>query len=109
MAFASLFTLPDDITAVLDDVALMTKPPQENRRGRRRFAFNANRVGRIGRTRIAGVWSLAKVLSQQVGFGACGPAAFHALPQLITPLLTAGGIYLCFEGVKAATAVSAPT
>ncbi|MCD0217503.1 DUF808 domain-containing protein, partial [Enterobacter hormaechei subsp. steigerwaltii] len=25
MAFASLFTLPDDITAVLDDVALMTK------------------------------------------------------------------------------------
>lgn len=30
MAFASLFTLLDDITAVLDDVAMMTKVAAKN-------------------------------------------------------------------------------
>ncbi|CKK93264.1 Inner membrane protein yedI [Neisseria meningitidis] len=46
MAFASLFTLPDDITAVLDDVALMTKAAAKKTAGMvgDDLAPNANRV-----------------------------------------------------------------
>lgn len=46
MAFASLFTLLDDITAVLDDVALMTKMAAKKTAGEvgDDLALNANQV-----------------------------------------------------------------
>ena len=46
MAFASLFTLLDDITAVLDDVAMMTKVAAKKTAGvvGDDLALNANQV-----------------------------------------------------------------
>nr|WP_239991657.1 DUF808 domain-containing protein [Neisseria bergeri] len=104
MAFASLFTLPDDITAVLDDVALMTKAAAKKTADvvGDDLASNANRVTGVSAEReLPIVWPVAK------GSFADKPVLVPAalllstfLPQLITPLLTAGGIYLCFEGVE---------
>lgn len=104
MAFASLFTLPDYIAAVLDDVALMTKAAAKKTAGVAGddLAPNANRVTGVSAEReLPIVWPVAK------GSFANKPVLVSAalllsafLPQLITPLLTAGGIYLCFEGVE---------
>ncbi len=63
MAFASLFTLPDDITAVLDDVALMTKAAAKKTAGvvGDDLAPNANRVTGVSAEReLPIVWSMAK-------------------------------------------------
>lgn len=63
MAFASLFTLPDDITAVLDDVALMTKAAAKKTAGMvgDDLAPNANRVTGVSAEReLPIVWSMAK-------------------------------------------------
>lgn len=104
MAFASLFTLPDDITAVLDDVALMTKAAAKKTSGvvGDDLALNAHRATGVSAEReLPIVWSVAK--GSFANKPVLVPAALLLpafLPQLITPLLTAGGIYLCFEGVE---------
>lgn len=100
----TLFTLPDYITAVLDDVALMTKAAAKKTAGVAGddLTPNANRVTGVSAEReLPIVWPVAK------GSFANKPVLVSAalllsafLPQLITPLLTAGGIYLCFEGVE---------
>lgn len=93
MAFASLFTLPDDITAVLDDVALMTKAAAKKTAGMvgDDLAPNANRVTGVSAEReLPIVWSMAKgSLFQQAGFGTCGSAAFR---------LPAATHYAAFDG-----------
>ncbi len=104
MAFASLFTLPDDITAVLDDVALMTKAAAKKTAGvvGDDLALNANRVTGVSAEReLPIVWSVAKgSFSNKPVLVPAALLLSAFLPQLITPLLTAGGIYLCFEGVE---------
>ncbi len=104
MAFASLFTLPDDITAVLDDVALMTKAAAKETAGvvGDDLASNANRVTGVSAEReLPIVWSVAKgSFVNKLFFVPAALLLSAFLPQLITPLLTAGGIYLCFEGVE---------
>lgn len=104
MAFASLFTLPDDITAVLDDVALMTKAAAKKTAGvvGDDLAPNANRVTGVSAEReLPIVWSVAKgSFSNKPVLVPAALLLSAFLPQLITPLLTAGGIYLCFEGVE---------
>ncbi len=104
MAFASLFTLPDDITAVLDDVALMTKAAAKKTAGvvGDDLAPNANRVTGVSAEReLPIVWSMAKgSFSNKPVLVPAALLLSAFLPQLITPLLTAGGIYLCFEGVE---------
>ncbi|HEZ3998898.1 TPA: DUF808 family protein [Neisseria meningitidis] len=104
MAFASLFTLPDDITAVLDDVALMTKAAAKKTAGMvgDDLAPNANRVTGVSAEReLPIVWSMAKgSFSNKPVLVPAALLLSAFLPQLITPLLTAGGIYLCFEGVE---------
>lgn len=63
MAFASLFTLPDYITAVLDDVALMTKAAAKKTAGVAGddLAPNANRVTGVSAEReLPIVWPVAK-------------------------------------------------
>lgn len=97
-------TLPDYIAAVLDDVALMTKAAAKKTAGVAGddLTPNANRVTGVSAEReLPIVWPVAK------GSFANKPVLVSAalllsafLPQLITPLLTAGGIYLCFEGVE---------
>lgn len=104
MAFASLFTLLDDIAAVLDDVALMTKTAAKKTVGvvGDDLALNANQVAGISSEReLPIIWAVAKgsLFNKLILI----PAALLLstfLLQAITPLLTIGGIYLCFEGVE---------
>ncbi|STZ76633.1 DUF808 domain-containing protein [Bergeriella denitrificans] len=104
MAFASLFTLLDDITAVLDDVALMTKMAAKKTAGvvGDDLALNANQVTGVSAEReLPIVWAVAK--GSLVNKIILVPAALLLsvfLPALITPLLMLGGAYLCFEGVE---------
>ncbi|VEI44774.1 inner membrane protein [Actinobacillus equuli] len=66
MAFSSLFTLLDDIAAVLDDVSVMTKVAAKKTAGviGDDLALNANQVSgktlaRIENYRLFGVWQKA--------------------------------------------------
>lgn len=104
MAFASLFTLLDDITSMLDDVALMTKIAAKKTAGvvGDDLALNANQVTGVDAAREWPiVWAVAKgsLLNKAILI----PIALLLstfLPSWITPLLMVGGAYLCFEGVE---------
>ncbi|MDO5059854.1 MAG: DUF808 domain-containing protein [Neisseria sp.] len=104
MAFASLFTLLDDISAVLDDVALMTKMAAKKTAGvvGDDLALNANQVTGVSAEReLPVIWQVAK--GSLVNKFILIPAALlisWLAPWLITPLLMIGGAFLCFEGVE---------
>ncbi|QEY23385.1 DUF808 domain-containing protein [Neisseria animalis] len=104
MAFASLFTLLDDITTVLDDVALMTKMAAKKTAGvvGDDLALNANQVTGVSAEReLPIIWAVAK--GSFINKVILVPAALLLsvfLPAAITPLLMIGGAYLCFEGVE---------
>lgn len=104
MAFATLFTLMDDIAAVMDDVALMTKMAAKKTAGvvGDDLALNANQVAGVRADReLPIVWAVAKgsLLNKAVLIPAALLLAVFA-PFLITPLLLCGGTYLCFEGAE---------
>lgn len=104
MAFASLFTLLDDIASVLDDVALMTKMAAKKTAGvvGDDLALNANQVTGVQAGReLPIVWAVAKgSLINKVILIPIALLLSIFLPKLITPLLMIGGAYLCFEGVE---------
>jgi hypothetical protein len=104
MAGASLLALLDDITSVLDDVALMTKVAAKKTAGvlGDDLALNAEQVSGVQAEReLPVVWAVAKgsFLNKLI----LVPTALltSALaPWLITPLLMIGGAYLCYEGFE---------
>ena len=104
MAFGSLLALVDDIAAVLDDVALMTKIAAKKTAGvlGDDLAVNAERVLGVRPDReLPVVWAVAK--GSFVNKLILVPAALVIsafVPALITPLLVCGGLYLCFEGAE---------
>ena len=104
MAFSSLFTLLDDIAAILDDVSLMTKMAAKKTAGvvGDDLALNANQVTGVNADReLPIVWAVAK--GSLVNKVILVPAALLLsvfAPALIVPLLMIGGAYLCFEGVE---------
>lgn len=104
MAFASLFTLLDDIASVLDDVALMTKMAAKKTAGvvGDDLALNANQVTGVQADReLPIVWAVAKgSLINKVILIPIALLLSIFLPKLITPLLMIGGAYLCFEGAE---------
>lgn len=104
MAFASLLTLLDDITAVLDDVALMTKVAAKKTVGMVSddLALNANQVAGIRADReLPVVWSVAKgSFWNKVILVPLALLIASFLPTAIPYLLMIGGAYLCFEGVE---------
>ena len=104
MAFASLFTLLDDITAVLDDVAVMTKMAAKKTAGvvGDDLALNANQVTGVAADReLPIVWAVAKgSLINKVILVPLALAISYFAPWLVMPLLMIGGAYLCFEGVE---------
>lgn len=103
MAF-SLLALLDDITALLDDVSLMSKVAAKKTAGviGDDLALNAQQVSGVTADReLPVVWAVAK--------GSIGnkfilvPAALlisAVAPWLITPLLMCGGAFLCYEGFE---------
>ena len=104
MAFASLFTLLDDVAAVLDDVAVMTKMAAKKTAGivGDDLAVNANQLTGIAAQReLPVVWEVSK--GSLINKAIIIPAALlisYFSPLMITVLLMIGGAYLAFEGME---------
>ncbi|AVT12775.1 DUF808 domain-containing protein [Paracidovorax avenae] len=122
MAGASLLTLLDDIAAVLDDVALMTKVAAKKSAAMADdvsvmtktaaqktagvlgddLALNAQQVTGVRAEReLPVVWAVAK--GSLVNKAILVPAALLIsafIPWAVTPLLMLGGAFLCFEGAE---------
>ena len=106
MAFSSLFTLLDDIAAVLDDVSVMTKVAAKKTAGviGDDLALNANKVSdehTHPERELPIVWAVAKgSLINKIILIPIALLLSIYLPIAIVPLLMIGGAYLCFEGVE---------
>lgn len=113
MAGASLFTLLDDIAALLDDVAVLTKVAAKKTAGvlGDDLALNAQQVtGMSANRELPVIWAVAK--GSLVNKVVLVPAALaisaleawlksrgYNIP-LIVPLMMLGGAFLCYEGVE---------
>jgi predicted DNA repair protein MutK len=104
MAGGSLLLLLDDIAALLDDVALMTKVAAKKTAGvlGDDLAVNAEQVTGVKADReLPVVWAVAKgsLRNKMILVPAALLAATFA-PWAITPVLMLGGLYLCYEGFE---------
>ncbi|XKU41060.1 DUF808 domain-containing protein [Pseudomonas [fluorescens] ATCC 17400] len=105
MAGSSLLVLIDDIAAVLDDVALMTKMAAKKTAGvlGDDLALNAQQVSGVRAEReIPVVWAVAKgsfIINKLILVPTALLISAFA-PWAVTPLLMLGGAYLCFEGFE---------
>jgi predicted DNA repair protein MutK len=101
---SSLFALIDDIATVLDDVSLLTKVAAKKTAGvlGDDLALNAQQVSGVRADReLPVVWAVAKGSFLNKAILVPAALAISAwLPWAVTPLLMAGGAYLCFEGVE---------
>ena len=101
---SSLFLLVDDIASVLDDVALLSKVAAKKTAGvlGDDLALNAQQVAGVKADReLPVVWAVAK--GSFVNKAILVPSALLIsswAPWAVTPLLMAGGAYLCFEGFE---------
>ena len=122
MAGAGLLMLLDDIAALLDDVALMTKVAARKSAAMADdvavmsktamqktagvlgddLALNAEQVAGVKADReLPVVWAVAKgSLLNKVILVPAFLLISAFIPWLITPLLMVGGAFLCFEGVE---------
>ncbi|WP_257457981.1 DUF808 domain-containing protein [Archangium lipolyticum] len=101
---SSLLALLDDITTILDDVSVMTKVAAKKTAGvlGDDLALNAQQVTGVNADReLPVVWAVAK--GSAVNKAILVPLALAIstfVPWMVTPLLMAGGLFLCFEGVE---------
>ena len=104
MAGGSLLLLLDDIAAVLDDVATMTKVAAKKTAAvlGDDLAVNAEKVTGVSADReLPVVWAVAKGSFRNKLILVPAALAISAVAGwLITPLLMLGGLYLCFEGFE---------
>ncbi|MFJ7883145.1 DUF808 domain-containing protein [Pseudomonas sp. NPDC096917] len=104
MAGSSLLMLLDDIAAVLDDVALMTKMAAKKTAGvlGDDLALNAQQVSGVRAEReLPVVWAVAKGSFRNKFILVPAALAISAfVPWAVTPLLMVGGAFLCFEGFE---------
>ncbi|MGL5006704.1 MAG: DUF808 domain-containing protein [Plesiomonas sp.] len=104
MAGASFFALLDDITAILDDVALMTKVAAKKTVGvlGDDLALNAQQVSGVKADReLPVVWAVAKgSFRNKLILVPMALLISAFIPWAITPLLMLGGMFLCFEGFE---------
>jgi predicted DNA repair protein MutK len=104
MAASSLLALIDDISTLLDDVAVLTKVAATKTSGVMGddLALNAEQVSGVHVDReLPVVWAVAK--GSFVNKLILVPAALLIsafLPAAIMPLMMIGGLFLCFEGVE---------
>jgi uncharacterized protein len=100
----SLFLLIDDIAAVLDDVALLSKVAAKKTAGvlGDDLALNAQQVSSVKADReLPVVWAVAR--GSMINKVILVPAALAIsafIPWAVTPLLMVGGAFLCFEGFE---------
>ena len=101
---SSLLALLDDITTVLDDVAVLSKIAAKKAAGvlGDDLALNAQQVAGVQAEReLPVVWAVAK--GSSINKAILVPAALLIsawAPWAVVPLLMAGGAYLCFEGFE---------
>ncbi len=104
MASGSLLALIDDIAAILDDVALMSKVAAKKTAGvlGDDLALNAQQVSGVRAEReLPVVWAVAKgSLINKVILVPTALAISALAPWLVTPLLMVGGAFLCYEGFE---------
>jgi uncharacterized protein len=100
----SLFLLLDDIATILDDVALLSKVAAKKTAGvlGDDLALNAQQVAGVRAEReLPVVFAVAK--GSFINKAILVPSALAIssfAPWAVTPLLMAGGAYLCFEGCE---------
>ena len=104
MAGSSLLALIDDITTVLDDVAVLTKVAARKTAGvvGDDLAVNANQVAGVDPAReLPVVWAVGKgsLLNKAILVPAA-LAVSAVAPWAITPLLMLGGLFLCYEAFE---------
>ena len=104
MAGSSLLALLDDITTLLDDVAVLSKVAVQKTSGvvGDDLALNAEQVtGFAAERELPVVWAVTK--GSFINKAILVPAALLIsafAPRLVVPLLMIGGIYLCYEGFE---------
>ena len=104
MAASSLLALIDDISSILDDVALLTKTAAAKTTGVMGddLALNAQQVSGVRVEReLPVVWAVAK--GSFVNKLILVPAALAIsafVPVAILPLMVVGGLFLCYEGFE---------
>ncbi|MEO5660896.1 MAG: DUF808 domain-containing protein [Polaromonas sp.] len=100
----SLLALLDDITSVLDDVALLSKVAAKKTAGvlGDDLALNAQQVSGVKAEReLPVVWAVAKGSFINKAILVPAALAISALaPWGVTPLLMVGGAFLCYEGFE---------
>ena len=101
---SSLLALLDDIASVLDDVALLTKVAAKKTSGvlGDDLALNAQQVSGVSAEReLPVVWAVAKGSALNKAILVPSALAISAFaPWAVTPLLMAGGLFLCYEGAE---------
>ncbi len=104
MAMTGLLALLDDITVLLDDIAIFSKVAAKKTAGvlGDDLALNAEQVSGVKADReLPVVWAVAKgSFLNKIILVPLALAISAFIPWLIQPLLMAGGLYLCFEGVE---------
>jgi predicted DNA repair protein MutK len=104
MASGSLLALIDDIAAILDDVALMSKVAAKKTAGvlGDDLALNAQQVSGVDADReLPVVWAVAVGSLKNKAILVPAALAISAfIPWAITPLLMLGGTFLCYEGFE---------
>ena len=104
MAGTSLLALIDDITTILDDVAVLTKVATQKTAGvlGDDLALNAQQVTGVRAEReLPVVWAVAKGSLVNKAILVPAALAISALaPWAVLPLLMLGGAFLCFEGFE---------
>jgi predicted DNA repair protein MutK len=101
---SSLLALLDDITTILDDVAVLTKTAAMKTSGVMGddLALNAQQVSGVDVTReLPVVWAVAK--GSFINKLILVPAALAIsawFPVAILPLMMFGGLFLCYEGIE---------
>src|SRR3954463_7791547 len=104
MAASSLLALIDDIAAILDDVALMSKVAAQKTAGvlGDDLALNAQQVSGVNADReLPVVWAVAVgSLKNKAILVPLALAISAFAPWAVTPLLMVGGAFLCYEGFE---------
>jgi predicted DNA repair protein MutK len=101
---SSLLALLDDITTILDDVAVLSKVAVKKTSGvvGDDLALNAEQVSGFTTDReLPVVWAVAKgsFINKLILVPSALVISAFA-PRLVVPLLMIGGLYLCYEGVE---------
>ena len=104
MAGTSLLALLDDIASILDDVSVMTKVATKKTAGvlGDDLALNAQQVTGVKPDReLPVVWAVAKGSFRNKAILVPAALVISAFaPWAVTPLLMAGGLFLCYEGFE---------